>query len=140
MKYFYTISQIDALRRQVEAYGLEVPDGFWRLSIRQLQVFCNGAGPERWSELKRKALTAALSRYETAFMVHDVCYEIGITQKDADAMMLRNMRKIFRRDYGFFWWLSKAAWLERLTVIPVVYAAVRFGGEDAYTEAQKGDT
>ena len=136
--FFYNLEQIHALRGQVEFYGLEVPEGFWRLNLKQLRAWCNGCGPERWSEIKRKALTAALARYEAAFMVHDVAYSLGKSQERADKMLLRNMRKIFRRDYGFFWWLSKAGWLERITVIPAVYAAVRFGGEDAFTEAQKG--
>ena len=135
--FFYTLEQIHALRGQVEIYCLEVPAGFWRLKLKQLQVWCNGAGPERWSEIKRKALTAALCRYEAAFMLHDAAYSLGMLQEDADKQLLHNMRKIFRKDYGFFWWISKAGWLERFTVIPAVYAAVRFGGDDAYEEAQK---
>ena len=127
--YFYTLEQIHALRGLAEFYALEVPEGFWRLNLKQLRAWCNGCGPERWSEIKRKALTAALARYEAAFLVHDVAYSLGKSQKRADRQLLRNMRKIFRRDYGFFWWLSKAGWLERITVIPAVYAAVRFGGE-----------
>jgi hypothetical protein len=137
-KYFYSAEQIYALRNVVEFYGLEVPKGFWKLSLKQLQAWCNGCGPERWNDVKRRALTSALSRYEAAFMLHDVAYSLGLSQRDADLMLLRNMRRIFRRDYGFFWWLNKAAWIERITIIPTVYAAVRFGGDDAYNEAQKG--
>lgn len=136
---FYTIQRIDALRRQVEYYGLEVPLEFWSLSLPKLQKYCNGAGPERWSEIKRKALTIALSRYEVAFFVHDVCYELMGDRQAADDMLLRNMKMIFRRDFGTFWWLKKTAWAERLTVIPAVYAAVALGGDEAHQEAQKND-
>lgn len=134
---FYTIQRVNALRRQVEYYGLEVPLEFWRLSLPKLQKYCNGCGPESWSNGKRKALTAALSRYEAAFFVHDVCYELMADRDEADRMLLRNMLIIFRRDFGFFWWLKKTGWAERIGIIPVVYALVAFGGNDAYTEAQK---
>jgi hypothetical protein len=136
---FYTIQRIDALRRTVEFYGLEVPDEFWRLSLTKLQKYCNGCGPERWSEIKRKALTAALSRYEAAFFIHDVCYEIMSDREEADRMLLRNMKHIFRRDFGTFWRLKKTGWLERCTIIPAVYGAVALAGDDAYAEAQKED-
>lgn len=134
---FYTVQRIDALRRMVEFYGLEVPDGFWGLSLIRLQKYCNGCGPERWSVGKRKALTAALSRYEAAFFVHDVCYNLMADRDEADEMLLRNMLIIFHRDFGFFWWLKKTGWAERIGIIPVIYATVAFGGDDAYTEAQK---
>ena len=134
---FYTVQRIDALRRMVEFYGLEVPDEFWSLSLIKLQKICNGCGPASWSSGKRKALTAALSRYEAAFFVHDVCYELMKDRTEADRMLLRNMRTIFRRDFGFFWWLTKTGWAERIGIIPVVYALVAFGGDNAYVEAQK---
>jgi hypothetical protein len=136
---FYTVQRIDALRRQVEYYGLEVPLEFWSLSLPKLQKYCNGCGAENWSYLKRKALTVALSRYETAFFVHDVCYELMADRAEADKMLLRNMLIIFRRDFGIFWWLKKTGWAERLGIIPVVYGLVALGGEDAHAEAQKGD-
>jgi hypothetical protein len=56
---------------------------------------------------------------------------------EADRMLLRNMRAIFRRDFGFFWWLTKTGWAERIGIIPVVYGLVAWGGDDAYAEAQK---
>lgn len=135
----YKISEIDRIKRIVEYYDLEVPSGFYALSLRKLQKICNGCGPEVWSEVKRKALTAALKRYEAAFLVHDVCYEIMEDRAEADAMLKRNMVKILKRDFGFFWWLSRRGRAERFVIIPAVYIAVVFGGEDAYTEAQKGD-
>lgn len=136
---FYTIQRIEALRRTVEFYGLEVPEGFWRLSLVKLQAYCNGCGPERWSAMKRRALTAALSRYEAAFFVHDICYELMTDRDEADKMLLRNMRAIFHRDFGFFWWLKKTGWAERIGIIPVVYGLVAWGGDDAHAEAQEGD-
>jgi hypothetical protein len=136
---FYTIQRIEALRRTVEFYGLEVPEGFWRLSLVKLQDYCNGCGPEHWSAMKRRALTAALSRYEAAFFVHDVCYELMADRDEADNMLLRNMLIIFHRDFGFFWWLKKTGWAERIGIIPVVYGLVAWRGDDAYTEAQEGD-
>jgi hypothetical protein len=135
-EHFYTAQKIDALRRTVEFYGLEVPDGFWRLTLPELQRICNGCGPESWSIGKRKALTAALSRYEAAFFVHDICYELMADREEADKMMLRNMRTIFRRDFGMFWWLKKTGWAER-SVIGVTYALVALGGDDAHAEAQQ---
>lgn len=138
-KHFYTIQKVNALKRQVEALGLEVPDGYWRISLTQLQRICNGCGPERWSELMRKISTAALSRYEAAFFVHDVCYELMKDRNEADKMLLRNMKHIFRRDFGTFWWLKKTAWIERFTIIPLIYGAVALGGDEAHEEAQEGD-
>lgn len=137
--YFYTIQRVDALRRQVEALGLEVPEGFYRLPLPALQKFCNGCGPERWNKHIRKISTAALSRYEAAFFVHDVCYELMKDRSGADKMLLRNMKLIFRRDFGPFWWLTKTGWIERVGAIPFVYGMVAFGGEKAYEEAQEGD-
>jgi hypothetical protein len=135
---FYTVQKINALRRQVEALGLEVPEGYWRISLTQLQRICNGCGPERWSDIKRKALTIALARYEAAFFVHDICYEFMKDRDEADQMLLRNMKHIFRRDFGTFWWLKKTAWIERFTIIPLIYGAVALGGDEAHEEAQKG--
>ena len=136
-EYFYTIQRANAIRSQVDALGLDTPDGFWRLSLPQLQKWCNGAGPERWSEIKRKALTIALSRYEAAFFVHDVCYELMADRTEADKMLYRNMLIIFRRDFGMFWWLKKTGWAERIGIIPVVYGLVALGGDEAHAEAQK---
>jgi hypothetical protein len=134
---FYTVQRVDALRRQVEYYGLEVPLEFWSLSLPKLQKYCNGCGAENWSYLKRKALTIALSRYEAAFFVHDVCYELMADRTEADKILYRNMLIIFRRDFGIFWWLKKTGWAERIGIIPVVYGLVALGGDEAYTEAQK---
>jgi hypothetical protein len=121
----------------VEYYGLEVPEEYWGLSLFKLQSYCNGCGPERWSVGKRKALTAALSRYEVAFFVHDICYGLMKDRDEADKMLLRNMKIIFRRDFGMFWWLTKTGWAERIGIIPVVYGLVALGGDDAHAEAQK---
>ncbi|MBE6355798.1 MAG: hypothetical protein E7058_01640 [Lentisphaerae bacterium] len=136
-EHFYTMQRIDALRKTVEFYGLEVPLEFWNLSLPKLQKYCNGCGAENWSVIKRQALTAALSRYEAAFFVHDICYELMTDRAEADKMLLRNMRAIFRRDFGLFWWLTKRGWAERIGIIPVVYGLVAWGGEDAYQAARK---
>lgn len=138
-EHFYSIQRVDALRRQVECYGLEVPIEFWSLSLPKLQKFCNGCGTDRFPVIVRKALTAWLSRYEAAFFIHDVCYELMKDRAEADRMLMRNMLIIFRRDFGMFWWLTKSGWAERIGIIPVVYGLVALGGEEAHTEAQKDD-
>ncbi len=134
--YFYTLEEIDRLRKQVEALGLEVPDGFRQMSPLQLQQECNGCGAESMPEKQRRVLTAALAMYEAAFFVHDAAYAL-IGKGEADDMMYRNMVKIVRYNFGTFWWLKKSALIERFTIIPAVYGIVAVGGDDAYEAAQK---
>lgn len=134
---FYTIEEVSAIRRQVEALGLETPEGFWRLSLKTLQRYCNGCGADAMPEYQRRVLTAALSMYEAAFFVHDVCYELMTDRAEADKMLLRNMRKIVKYHFGTFWFLKRSAWIERLAVIPPVYGIVALAGGKAHSEAQK---
>ena len=134
---FYTIRKVHAIRRQVDALGLETPDEFWRLSLPKLQQYCNGCGAESMPEYQRKVLTIALAMYEAAFFVHDAAYELMEDREAADQMLLRNMRKIVRYHFGTFWWLKRKAWIERLTIIPLVYGIVALAGGKAHEEAQK---
>ena len=137
MKYFYSIEQIAALRQQVEALALDVPDGFYSLTLRKLQKFCNGCGAEYFPAIVRDALSAYSERYAPAFMAHDTDYEFGTDRATADRRMLKNMWKIFRHHFGFWWFANKSAILELFLIIIPAYLAVRIGGGKAHAEAQQ---
>lgn len=136
-KPFYTAKQINELRTSCQHYKLDAPIEFWTKVADELKLACNGAGPDRWSEVKRKALTEALKPYEPAFAIHDVEYEYHIgTQKKSDKRLKKNMVKIWRKNFGFWRWFSRAGRVERLIVIPTVYAAVALAGGQAWKEAK----
>lgn len=117
----YKISEIDRLKRIVEYYGLEVPSGFYALSLRKLQKICNGCGPEVWSEDKRKALTGAFAEYECCILVHDVCQALHMPQRLADKLLWINLLKIWEDTFGVFRWFNPAAWRERFKVLPCLF-------------------
>ena len=133
---FYTAHEINELRSAAQFYNLEAPAEYWRIVADELKYICNGAGPDRWSELKRRALTSALKIYEPAFAIHDVEYEYRIgTQQKSDKRLKKNMIKIWRKNFGLWRWFSRAGRIERLVVIPTVYTAVAIGGGQAWEDA-----
>ena len=134
-KYFYTAKQINELRTAAQYYKLDAPRYFWVKTAMELKKVCNGAGAESWSENKRKALTAALKPYESCIAVHDVdyaCHEVS--KEEADKRFKENMLKVWRKKYGFWRWLNRGARIERLIIIPAVYAAVVLGGDEAWED------
>lgn len=136
-KQFYTSKQINELRTASQFYKLSAPAEFWTKTAMELKTVCNGCGPERWDIDKRKALTTVFSPYEACFAIHDVRfgYQIG-TVKQANKELLKNLRKVWRKNFGFWRWLSPIAWIERFRVIPLIYAAVTAGGNRAWEEAK----
>lgn len=136
--YFYTAKQINELRTAAQFYKLNAPRNFWVKTAMELKKCCNGAGAEAWSENKRKALTAALKPYEAPIAIHDVDYEYQeVSKKDADKRFKQNMLKVWRKKYGFWRWFNRGARIERLIIIPAVYAAVVVGGNDAWEACKK---
>ena len=135
-KTFYTAKQINELRIEAQLYKLSAPAEFWCSTASVLQKACNGCGPERWSVNKREAITAVFAPYAVAFAIHDVrfTYQLG-TYKQANKELLKNMRKIWSKRFGFFRWVSPTALIERFRVIPFIFAAVTLGGERAWQEA-----
>lgn len=134
---FYTAKQINELRTAAQHYTLSAPSVFWQKTADELKYACNGAGPERWSEVKRRALTGALKQYEAAFAIHDVDFEYHIgSVKYANKRLRKNMLKIWRKNFGVFRWFKRSARVERLVVIPVIYAAVAIGGTEAWEECR----
>lgn len=140
-KTFYTAKEINQLRTTAQYFKLDAPQEFWEKTATTLKKYCNGAGPERWDDLKRKALTSALKSYEAAFAIHDVDYEYKVvTQKQADKRLKKNMVKIWRKNFGIWRWFSKAGRVERLIVIPSVYAAVALAGSQAWKESEEDES
>ena len=134
---FYTAKQINELRTAAQFYKLDAPSVFWQRTAMELKKCCNGAGAERWSDGKRYALTTALKLYEAAIAIHDVDYEYQeVSKVEADKRLRRNMLKVWRKHYGFLRWFKRTARIERLVVIPAVYAAVVIGGKEAWKEAK----
>lgn len=137
-KTFYTSKQINELRTSSQHYKLDAPAVFWTKTAMELKKVCNGAGTDKWSENKRKALTAALKPYESAIAIHDVDYEYQeVSKAEADKRFKQNMLKVWRKNYGFWRWLNRGARIERLIIIPAVYAAVVVGGNDAWETCKK---
>lgn len=133
---FYTARQINQLRTAAQHYKLTAPAEFWMKTADVLKYVCNGAGPDRWSEIKRRALTHALKPYEAAFAIHDVEYEYRIgTQRKSDKRLKKNMIKIWRKNFGFWRWFSIGAWIERFKVIPFVFIAVTLRGGQAWEDS-----
>lgn len=134
---FYTTKEINQLRTAAQHYKLDAPRKFWTTVADELKYVCNGAGPDRWSEIKRRALTAALKPYESAFAIHDVEYEYRIgTQRISDKRLRKNMIRIWKKNFGFWRWFCIAAWIERFKVIPFVFVAVTVGGGQAWEEVE----
>lgn len=132
---FYTAKEINELRTSCQHYKLDAPIEFWTKTADELKYACNGAGPDRWSAIKRRALTQALKPYEAAFAIHDVEYEYHIgTQRKSDRRLRKNMLKIWRKNFGFWRWFSRAGRVERLVIIPAVFVAVAIGGGEAWKE------
>ena len=137
-KYFYTAKQINELRTAAQYYKLDAPRYFWVKTAMELKKVCNGCGPERWSMTKREAVTAAFKPYEACFAIHDVRFHYGYgTVKLANKELIKNLRKVWRKRFGIWRWVSPASWIERFRVIPFIYATVTAGGERAWQEAQE---
>jgi hypothetical protein len=47
------------------------------------------------------------------------------------------MVKIWRKNYGIFRWFTRYGRIERLVVIPAIYAAVAIAGSMAWEDAEK---
>ena len=133
----YTLDDIRDLRAAAFHYRLNCRDLFWLRTDEDLKKICNGAGPEKWSYGKRKALTEALKRYEPAFAIHDEAYSAPqtISRSEADKQLKENMIKIWQKDFGFWRYFSRAGRVERFVIIPAVYHAVCLGGNEAWEEA-----
>lgn len=134
----YNEIQIRKLRIAAGHYDLEAPDKFWNSEYTVLSSVCNGCGPECMRKDSRESLTEIISRYAPAFAIHDVDYEIhNMTRTQADKRMRKNMIKIWRKDFGFWRWLSFAGIFNRVVVIPTVYAAVRHYGNSAWKATKR---
>lgn len=137
-KPFYTAKEINRIRTSCQHYKLDAPMEFWTTVADELRYVCNGAGPDRWSEVKRRALTQALRPYEPAFAIHDVEYEYHIgTQRTSDKRLRKNMLRIWKKNFGFWRWFSVGAWIERFKVIPFVFLAVTVGGGQAWEDTKE---
>lgn len=134
---FYSIEEMENLRNLASYYELDGVETLYAVPLSYLCRVCNGAGVECWSDIKRKALTFALRRYETAVLIHDVDYSTQIGRHTADMRLLRNMRKIWKKDFGIFRWFRPSARIERRVIIPAVFAAVAIAGGSAYEAAGK---
>lgn len=132
----YTLEEIAALRQEIIARKLDTPELWGALTNEDLQKWCNGCGPERFPEFVRFGLSHLLGRYAAAFAIHDIDYMFA-GKRDADSRMRSNMLKIWRKDFGIWRYLSKPGLLNRLIVIPLVWAMVSTAGDSAYREAQK---
>lgn len=137
--HFYTLEEIRELRHKVIAYGLETPVGYHKLTDEQLQTICNGIGPGNWTNKSRKILTNApgIKRYAVAAFLHDIAYQINESRLAADNQFLRNMKRIWEVDFGFWRWFRPSARIERRLTIPGMYAAVVLGGQEAFDNAKK---
>ena len=134
----YNKYQIRKLRITAVHYNLVASDTFWNDTEDLLVHICNGCGPECMSKAGRSHLTNLLSRYSAAYAIHDVDYEEHmISRKDADKRMRRNMIRIWRRDFGFWRWLSLAGIFNRVVVISSSYSAVRQFGEQAWKSTKR---
>lgn len=134
----YNEVQIHKLRIAAAHYEIQAPDKFWDTDPCILKKVCNGCGPECMRKANRSRLTNALSRYAPAFAVHDVSYEQHEgTRSKADMTMYKNMLKIWKKDFGFWRWLSIAGIFNRIVVIPVVYSAVRKFGDQAWKSTKR---
>ena len=131
---FYTDYEIEKLRLDARHYNLDASDRFFTDSLCSMKMKLNGCGPARWSDTKRKALTDALKRYEVCYAVHDDDYSAPhiVSRKQADKRLKRNMLKVWKKDFGFWRWFSRAGRIERLVIIPTIYNTVVLGGKEAW--------
>lgn len=133
-KYFYTAEEMADLQIAAKFYKLDAKV-FLTMPPEFLIKVCNGIGAERFSDLKRKAMTLALKRYEACAAIHDLDYFLQVGQKKADKRLLKNMKKVWKKDFGILRFFRPTARIEKRVVIPAVFAAVALCGDKAYTEA-----
>lgn len=133
-KYFYTAEEMADLQIAARFYKLDAKV-FLTMPPEFLIKVCNGIGAERFSELKRKAMTLALKRYEACAAIHDLDYFLQVGQKKADKRLLENILKVWKKDFGILRFFRPTARIEKRVVIPAVFAAVALCGDEAYTEA-----
>lgn len=115
------VRRINELLKQVDYYELDVPSVIYTLSLKQVAAKYNGVGSDQWSSKKREALTQAFKPYECCILIHDVCQHMSIDQSLADMMLYNNLIKVWAKNYGTWRWFKKAAWVERLKIVPTLY-------------------
>lgn len=71
----YTLEEIAALRRKCNQLHLKGAEKLSRYTNEELQVICNGIGPESFPKGMRKFVTTIHPTLEPAAMIHDVEYE-----------------------------------------------------------------
>lgn len=129
----YNRSDIRNIKISAAHYDLSAPEEFWQTDDAILSGVCNGCGPECLTKDQRASLTEALGRYAAAYAIHDVEYEVHISSREiADKNMRSNMLRIWKKDFGFWRWLSIAGIFNRVIVIPTAYQAVRKYGQSAW--------
>lgn len=128
----YTPEQMKNIVRSSLHYKLTASSKFWWGAYEDLAKVCNGCGPEDGPN-SRNILTIILQRYAPVWAIHDVDYEFHTcTREEADRRMYDNMIAIWRKDFGFWRWLSFSGIFNRVIVIPAAYTTVSKFGKDAW--------
>ena len=133
-KYFYTAEEMADLQIAARFYKLDAKV-FLTMPPEFLVKVCNGIGSERFSKIKREAMTLAFKRYEVCAAIHDLDYFLQVGQKKADKRLYDNMLKVWKKDFGIFRFFRPSARVEKRVIIPAFYLAVSIAGSSAYTEA-----
>jgi hypothetical protein len=68
----YTLEEIAALRLKCEELKLEGREKLSRYTDEELQVICNGIGPDAFPYILRKSVTTIHPTLEPAAFIHDV--------------------------------------------------------------------
>ena len=126
------------LKTLCKHYDLDATPGFWNASEIRIREVYNGAGPDWMSGWERKILTAFLSIFKPAFVIHDFDFDVSDrTEKkfhEVNLRMFTNMKKILDMEYPFkkLWlWPIRARWWVRMNA---AYNAVEKFGMSAWKD------
>lgn len=129
----------------VRGYTLEVPEGWYALSARELDALQNGIGPDRWPAGYREVLDEVTGLRAVAD-VHDVDYCIGRTKAArlaADRRFFLNCLRVILQDAGgWVGLIVRSNWktaLLRVLLARALYRALRLGGRQAFVVSTKLD-
>ena len=118
-------------------YKLIAPSEYFKLSIDQKELICNGCGTAGWKG-NLVPDTMWFLRVTEACQIHDYMYFMGLTRKDkedADETFLHNLNMIIRHCP---WYLLPVVNPLRRVRANTYFLAVKHFGESAFLEGKHG--
>lgn len=87
-----SLKHVASLKQKAIDLGFALPDGFKDAEVEFLQSCYKGIGPEEWSTVLRKRVTAYLSELEESALVHD--FGVATMEKTLPNFFILNLQFI----------------------------------------------